>query len=124
MFRQSFANGMHHFSSSVDQPLMTMLKSLSPSSVDAELRGLAPEAGGTVELLAAMLQFLTFQLRTRRDYELTQAYINVLLKVVHSGTLSCIFVRFEMSFAIFFTYKPSTYVPPSIVCLHVHTMCC
>lgn len=64
-----------------DKPLMAMLKSFSPSAVDAELRGLAVEAGGTVELLAAMLQFFAFQLKTRKDYEATQAYLNVFLKV-------------------------------------------
>ena len=60
---------------------MAMLKSFSPSTVDAELRGLAVEAGGTVELLEAMLEFFVFQLKTRRDYEVTQAYLNVFLKV-------------------------------------------
>ena len=60
---------------------MAMLKSFSPSTVDAELRGFAVEAGGTGELLAAMLEFFIFQLKTRRDYEITQAYLNVFLKV-------------------------------------------
>lgn len=69
---------------------MDMLKSFSPSTVDAELRGLAVEAGGTVELLAAMLEFFIFQLKTRRDYEVTQAYLNVFLKVDRAAELSAI----------------------------------
>lgn len=51
------------------------------------MRGLAVEAGGTVELLAAMLEFFIFQLKTRRDYEVTQAYLNVFLKVDRAAEL-------------------------------------
>lgn len=62
-------------------PVMEKLKGMGPSSIDAEIRGLSPEAGGSRELMAAMLEFFLFWLRNRTDFEVLQAYMNVYLKV-------------------------------------------
>ena len=53
-----------------------------------------------MELLAAMLQFFTFQLKTRRDYEVTQAYLSVFLKVERTAELA--FAAFLCNCAVMF----------------------
>ncbi|CAF3531640.1 hypothetical protein SNK03_011010 [Fusarium graminearum] len=58
------------------------LKSLSPSSADLELRSLSIGDGDDVpnELLH-FIRALTARLKTRRDYELTQAWMTVFLRL-------------------------------------------
>ncbi|RSM00974.1 hypothetical protein CEP52_008777 [Fusarium oligoseptatum] len=58
------------------------LKSLSPSSADLELRSLSIGDGneGSNELLH-FIRALTARLKARRDYELTQAWMTVFLKL-------------------------------------------
>ncbi|KAF7560504.1 hypothetical protein G7046_g3645 [Stylonectria norvegica] len=58
------------------------LKSLSPSSADLELRSLSVGDGGdgSNELLH-FIRALTTRLRARRDYELTQAWMTVFLRL-------------------------------------------
>ena len=62
-------------------PLMSLLKTMTPVAVDSELRSLGPEGGGSVEQLAGFMRFLLERLRTRRDFELTEAYLGLFLKV-------------------------------------------
>ena len=66
---------------------MEKLKQLGPSAIDAELRQLGPDAGGSVELLVDFLHMLSHQLQTNRDFELTQAYLGLFLKVGVTWTL-------------------------------------
>ena len=61
--------------------VLSMLKELGPSAIDAEVRSLAPEGGGTVQLMANFLSFINEMLRTNRDFELIQAYLALFLKV-------------------------------------------
>ena len=66
---------------------MALLKSLGPSAVDLELRGLSPDLGSSPQpssasqLLVAFLQMLEAMLEERRDFDLAQAYLALLLKV-------------------------------------------
>ena len=56
---------------------------MSPSAIDKEFRSLSEEGGGGSEKqLLALLQALLYQLNTKRDYELTQAYLGLALKVI------------------------------------------
>ncbi|KAI0213406.1 WD repeat-containing protein 36 [Lamellibrachia satsuma] len=57
------------------------LKGLGPSAIDAELRQLGPDAGGSVELLVGFLHMLNDHLETNRDFELMQAYLALFLKL-------------------------------------------
>ena len=61
------------------------LHALSPSALDLELRSLSADDGGTE--LRLMLTFLRAQLEGRRDLELMQATLSVLLKI-HAETLA------------------------------------
>lgn len=66
----------------LDQEFVEHLKSLSPSSADLELRSLAIGDGSedTNELLH-FIRALTSRLEARRDYELTQAWMTVFLRL-------------------------------------------
>jgi len=55
---------------------VTHLKSLPPSSADLEIRGLRLEEGEMVRFVKA----LTRRLRSRRDFELVQTWMNVFLR--------------------------------------------
>ena len=61
------------------------LHALSPSALDLELRALSADDGGTE--LRLMLTFLRAMLEGRRDLELVQATLSVLLKI-HAETLA------------------------------------
>ncbi len=60
---------------------MELLKDLSPASIDAEFRCMAPESGGSVEWVEQLMKFLLDRLSTNRDFELVQSYIGLFLKV-------------------------------------------
>uniref|UniRef100_A0A8C5B1B7 Small-subunit processome Utp21 domain-containing protein n=1 Tax=Gadus morhua TaxID=8049 RepID=A0A8C5B1B7_GADMO len=66
---------------------LALLKSLGPSAVDLELRGLSPDLGSSPQpssasqLLVAFLQMLEAMLEERRDFDLAQAYLALLLKL-------------------------------------------
>ena len=64
-----------------DGAAVEKLKGLGPSAIDAELRQLGPDAGGSVELLVGFLHMLNDRLETNRDFELMQAYLALFLKV-------------------------------------------
>ncbi|CAH3115617.1 unnamed protein product [Pocillopora meandrina] len=57
------------------------LKSMGPSSIDAEIRSLGPSAGGDVKLVEAFMLFLEYQLQSRRDFEFTEGVMGLFLKL-------------------------------------------
>uniref|UniRef100_A0A8C5LVY1 WD repeat domain 36 n=1 Tax=Leptobrachium leishanense TaxID=445787 RepID=A0A8C5LVY1_9ANUR len=61
-------------------PLGT-IKELGPSAVDTELRNLAPEGGGSVEVMQSFLKMIKRMLDTKRDFEMAQAYLALFLKL-------------------------------------------
>lgn len=67
---------------------MQNLQKMGPSRLDAEIRSLGPEGGGSAELLQHFLLFITHALRTHRNYELLQAWLALCLKVRRSSTSS------------------------------------
>lgn len=58
---------------------MDYLKSVSPSAVDFELRSLSEENDG--EELEMVLQMFKSEMEANTNFELIQAYMNVLFKV-------------------------------------------
>ena len=60
---------------------MNLMKELPPASIDAEFRSLAPESGGSVEWVEHLMTFLLKTVKTNRDFELLQSYIELFLKV-------------------------------------------
>ena len=65
----------------VDEPLIEHLKTMGPSSIDAEMRSLGPSGGGDVQLLEQFMLFMERQLHSRRDFEFTEAILGLFLKV-------------------------------------------
>lgn len=63
------------------EPLMELLKGLSPASIDSEFRNMAPDAGGSVDWMEYFMEFLLDQLKTNKNYELVQSYLGLFLKV-------------------------------------------
>lgn len=77
-----------------DTELVQQLKEMGPSAIDLEVQSLAPEGGGSINLMLAFMDFLSHSFSTNRDYELLQAYLALFLKVGHflkccSGIFSC-----------------------------------
>lgn len=58
-----------------------LLKEMGPSRIDTELRELAPELGGSVEVMQAFLRMIASMQSTKRDFELAQAYLALFLKL-------------------------------------------
>lgn len=54
---------------------------MGPSAIDSEIRSLAPESGGDILLMKNFMEFLEAQLKTRKDFELVEAYLALFLKV-------------------------------------------
>lgn len=65
----------------VDDPLLDLLKSMGPSSIDADIRSLGPSAGGDIKLLELFMLFIEHQIGVRRDFEFTEALLGLFLKV-------------------------------------------
>ena len=64
-----------------DEAVLKSLKELGPSGVDVELRSLAPEAGGSVDLMLQFMVFIDYVFSSNRDFELAQSYLGLFLKV-------------------------------------------
>ncbi|MFT7815671.1 WD repeat-containing protein 36 [Arapaima gigas] len=58
-----------------------LLKAMGPSAIDTELRGLAPDAGGALEVMQAFLRMIGSMLDSKRDFDLAQAYLALFLKL-------------------------------------------
>uniref|UniRef100_A0A8D0HH66 WD repeat domain 36 n=1 Tax=Sphenodon punctatus TaxID=8508 RepID=A0A8D0HH66_SPHPU len=60
---------------------LSILKDMGPSGIETELRGLAPEGGGSIEVMQSFLRLIGMMLNTKRDFELAQAYLALFLKL-------------------------------------------
>ena len=82
---------------------MATLKELCPSGLDSELRSLGPDGGGSEALLGRFLRLLQAVTATRTDFELTQAYLGLFMKVstdLHDISLGG-FVQWSVAFSNF-----------------------
>ena len=61
---------------------------MGPSSIDAEIRSLGPSAGGDIKLLELFMLFIERQIGSRRDFEFTEAILELFLKVSDFKALS------------------------------------
>lgn len=64
-----------------DEAALNLLKELGPSRIETELRTLAPDCGGSVEVMQSFLKMIGMMLDRKRDFELAQAYLALFLKV-------------------------------------------
>ncbi|NXS60277.1 WDR36 protein, partial [Brachypteracias leptosomus] len=60
---------------------LNLLKSLGPSNIEIELRSLAPEGGGSVEVMLSFLRMIGMMLNKKYNFELAQAYLALFLKL-------------------------------------------
>jgi len=67
-------------------PLIEHLKSLSPARADLEIRSLDPRVRNGFSELVVFVNALTMRLKSRRDFELVNAWMAVLLKI-HADTV-------------------------------------
>ena len=67
------------------EDLMSMLKEKGPSAIEVELQNLAPEGGGSLELMAQFLRLTARCLQSKFNYELTQSYLALFLKLHRFG---------------------------------------
>ncbi|RZC37447.1 WD repeat-containing protein 36, partial [Asbolus verrucosus] len=56
------------------------LKSFGPSMIDFEIKSLAPEGGGSVQVMLQFLKCVELMLKSNKDFELAAAYLSVFLK--------------------------------------------
>ncbi|KAJ5152835.1 uncharacterized protein N7482_009313 [Penicillium canariense] len=67
-------------------PFLEHLKSLSPARADLEIRSLDPRVRNGFSELVTFVNALTIRLRSRRDFELVNAWMAVFLKI-HADTV-------------------------------------
>lgn len=65
----------------IDTAPLNLLKVLGPSSIEIELRSLAPEGGGSLEVMLSFLRMIGMMLNKKYNFELAQAYLALFLKV-------------------------------------------
>ncbi|GAB0205426.1 WD repeat-containing protein 36 [Grus japonensis] len=63
---------------------LNLLKSLGPSNIEIELRGLAPEGGGSMEVMISFLKMIGRMVNKKYNFELAQAYLALFLKVMEN----------------------------------------
>lgn len=74
-------SAFYPFSPFSDEAAVGHLKEMGPSTIDTELRGLAPDMGGSVSVMQSFLRMISSMLRLKRDFDLAQAYLALFLKV-------------------------------------------
>ena len=62
------------------ESVIARFKLLGPSSVDFEMSLLAPDDGGSVDLMIAFIKLIEYMLESNRHFELAQAYLSLFLK--------------------------------------------
>ena len=85
---------------------MSLLMTMSPAAIDAEIRGLSPDNGGSLEWLQRFMQFLLRQLKTNMNFELVESYLGLFLKVCSE----------EIKCKKYSAVLRSNYVPLAISC--------
>lgn len=60
---------------------------MGPSAIDIELRSLGDEMSGGSDLINKFLQFILYILSTRKNFELANAYLGLLIKI-HGDTIA------------------------------------
>ena len=53
---------------------------MGPSAIETEVVSLAPEGGGTVELMGQFLSMILSSMKHRKDFEACQAYLGLFMK--------------------------------------------
>lgn len=76
----SFTNRLILFRYAVEQPVR-ILKDCGPSAISVELTNLAPEGGGSTDLLLAFIRMIDSMLASGRDFDLAHSYLALFLKV-------------------------------------------
>ncbi|XP_040573506.1 WD repeat-containing protein 36 [Lepeophtheirus salmonis] len=72
-----------------DEGLIKLVDDLTtkgPSAIDIEITSLAPEGGGSIQLMVQFLKMIIAALKTNRNFESIQAYLGLFLKL-HSDTI-------------------------------------
>jgi U3 small nucleolar RNA-associated protein 21 len=62
------------------QPALTKLKAMGSSAIDFEISSLAPEGGGSFDLMLLFMKLIESMLISNKDFELAQAYLGLFLK--------------------------------------------
>ena len=78
-------------------PYLQLMKKFGVQTIESELRCLEPEFGSSPDLLLAFLKVTKIALLSHKDYELTQSYLALFLKV--SKSRSCRLAKFPYIYA-------------------------
>ena len=62
------------------EKVLELLESMASSAIDIELQSLSPVDGGSLELVISFAKFIIAALKSKKNYDLVQAYLNVFLK--------------------------------------------
>lgn len=62
------------------QAVIEKLKGYGPSLIEFEIKNLAPDAGGEIEVMLQFFKCVEYMLTSNRDFELAMAYLGVFLK--------------------------------------------
>ena len=73
-------------------PYLQLMKKFGVQTIESELRCLEPEFGSSPDLLLAFLKVTKMALLSHKDYELTQSYLALFLKV--SKNRNCRLAKF------------------------------
>lgn len=60
---------------------------MGPSRIETELRSLAPEGGGSLDVMQSFIRMIGSILDSKRDFDLAQAYLALFLKVFPDSTV-------------------------------------
>ncbi|KAJ0177832.1 hypothetical protein K1T71_006705 [Dendrolimus kikuchii] len=63
------------------------LKVLPPAVIEAEVSSMAPDVGGSIQVLKKFLNMIEVMLKSNRDFELAQSYLSLFLKT-HTKLIS------------------------------------
>ncbi|XP_026286831.1 WD repeat-containing protein 36 [Frankliniella occidentalis] len=83
----AFGKSLNQCSDKDYSSAFSKLKEMGPAAIDIEINQLAPEGGGSFELLLKFMKMINSILQSHKDFEIAQAYLGLFLKV-HGDTIS------------------------------------
>ncbi|XP_045524654.1 WD repeat-containing protein 36 isoform X1 [Pieris brassicae] len=63
------------------------LKDMSPSAIEAEVSNMAPDVGGSFDVMKQFILLINSMIKSNKDFELAQAYLGLFLKM-HTKVIS------------------------------------
>lgn len=83
----AFGKKLNDISDGDFSSVVELLKTMGPSAIDSEIKGLSPDIGGTIDVMVKFFKLLEYMFDSNRNFDLAQSYLAAFLKA-HSQVIA------------------------------------